>query len=185
MHEVVKLERVKRKRLRQQKKIRSTILIITLLIIIMTVGVVNAQTQGYEVLYDGQSLGFVRSTAVFESAVQGIEGNLRESYNNNHIVLGTGFKLKECRVQDTMDLETCSQVLMNSGIEIYVSGALILVDDQEIGDVSSIEDAQSIIKTYQNLYPTGKNIRFIEKTILLSETKDFGTILSHIKGIIK
>ncbi|MGV8905568.1 MAG: hypothetical protein ACOH15_03095 [Acetobacterium sp.] len=185
MHEVVKLEREKRKKIRQKKKMRSTIMTITLIIIILTVSVVNAQTQGYEVLYDDQSLGFVRSTGVFESAVQGIEGNLRDSYSNDHIVLGSGFKLKECRVQDPMDLEACHQVLINSGIEIYVNGAIILIDDQEIGVVSSTEEAQSIMATYENLYPNGKNIRYIEQTIRLSETKDFGTILSHIKELIK
>ena len=43
----------------------------------------------------------------------------------------------------------------------------------------------SIIETYERLYPDGKNIRYIEKTILLSETKDFGTRLAHIKGMMQ
>jgi len=185
MHEDVKAEREKRKKIRQRKKMRSTIVAITLLIVIMTVGVVNAQTQGYEVFYQGQSLGFVRTMRVFESAVEKIEGSLRKSYNNDTITLGNGFDLVEGRVENPMNLETCSQVLVNSGIKLYVNGAIILINDQEIGALASHEEGQSLIKTYENLYPNAKNIRAIETTIPLSETKDFGTILSHIKETIK
>jgi len=185
MHEDVKLEREIRKKIRQQKKMRTTIVTITLIIVIMTVGVVNAQTRGYEVLYNGQSLGCVRTTGIFKAAVEGIEGSLRGSYNNDNIVLGNGFELVEGRVENPMDLETCTQVLINSDIDLYTNGAIILISDQEIGAVSSVEEAQSIIKTYQNLYPNANNIRYTEKTILLSETKDFATILSYIKGKIK
>lgn len=185
MHEDVKYEREKRKKIRRQKKMRSTIVAITLLIVIMTVGVVNAQTQGYEVFYNGQSLGFVRTTGVFESAVDQIEEKLQESYNNKNIALGNGFKLVESRVENPMNLETCSQVLVDSGIELYVKGAIILINDQEIGAISSQEEAQSLIKTYDKLYPDAHNIRMIETTIPLSETKNFGTMLSHIKGMIK
>lgn len=185
MDEDVKFEREKRKKIRQRKKMRSTIVAITLLIVIMTVGVVNAQTQGYEVFYKGQSLGFVRTLGVFESAVEQLEGSLRASYNNKDITLGTGFEFVEGRVENPMNLETCNLVLLNSGIELYVKGAIILIDNQEIGALASLEEAQSLIKTYENLYPNANRIRTIETTIPLSDTKDFGTILSHIKGMNK
>ncbi|MBK5243892.1 MAG: hypothetical protein JJE18_02510 [Eubacteriaceae bacterium] len=185
MHEDVKTEREKRKKIRQRKKMRSTIVAITLLIVIMTVGVVNAQTQGYEVFYQGHSLGFVRTMGVFDSAVEQLEAGLRKSYNNDAITLGNGFELAQGRVENPMNLETCNQVLLNSGIELYVNGAIILIDNQEIGALASLDEAQSLIKTYENLYPNANNIRTIETTIPLADTKDFGTILSHIKGMNK
>lgn len=185
MNEDVKLEREKRKRKRQRKKIRSTVVAITLILIIASVGVVNAQTQGYEIRYQGQSLGFIRTPGILESAVLRIEEPLRKFYNNESIVFGSGFELVQGRVEDPMDLETCIQVLNNQGIELYANGAAILIGDQEIGAVASLSEAQRVMDAYHNLYPNGKSMRYIETKLPLSETMDLGTMLSKIEGIVK
>lgn len=185
MDKNVKIERENKRKIRHRKKIRSTVVTITLMIILGTVGVVNAQTQGYDVRYNGKSLGFVRSSDVFESAVEGLQQELCGIYNNENIVIGKGFELVPGRIEDPMDFETCTQVLKNEGIELYVNGAFIFIGDQKIGIISSVGDVDQLFKTYEKLYPQGKAIRYEEATLPLSETKDFGTMLSIVKATIK
>jgi len=181
----VKLEREKRKNRRRRKRIRTTAAAITLLLILTTIGAVHAQSQGYEVLYNGESLGYVRTTEVFNSAVEHIEDNLGESYNNENIVLGSGFELVPARVENPMDFETWIQVLNKKGIELYANGAMIIIGNQEMGAVASTQEALRLVETYENLYPNGNPIRYVETRLPLSETKDFGTILTSIKGTKK
>ena len=69
MSDVVKNEREIRKKKRLRKKRQSTVITLMMIVILMTVGVVNAQTQGYEVFYHGKSLGYVQTASVFQSAV--------------------------------------------------------------------------------------------------------------------
>ena len=59
MDDTVKIEREKRRIQRKRKRQRSSIVTIMILFILTSVGVVSAQTQGYEIFYHGESLGFV------------------------------------------------------------------------------------------------------------------------------
>lgn len=186
MCEIVNIERENRKKKRLHKKRRSTIVTIMLLFILASVGVVNAQTQGYEVYYHGESLGYVQSASIFDAAVERIENNLIKSYNNKNIVLGDGFELVETRVDNPMDVDACIQAINSKDIELYVKGTSIMMGDQEIGTLTSLDEAQRLIETYQTLYAGNtNNISFscVEKTVPLSKTKDLSTMLSDLKAI--
>ncbi|MEO1814879.1 MAG: hypothetical protein ABGU93_04705 [Acetobacterium sp.] len=187
MDETVKAEREKRRIRRKRKRQRSSIVTIMILFIVTSAGVVGAQTQGYEVFYHGESLGYVQSSGVFKSAVERIENDLMECYNYDNIHLGNGFELIPARVENPMDLATCVKVLNSKGIELYVSGAAVLMDGQKIGTVTSLDQAQSLIEAYQNIN-SNKNIselKCVEVMVPLSETKDFAAMLSALKARTK
>jgi len=188
MNDIVKAEREKRRKKRLRKKRQSTIVTITLLVIIASVGVVNAQTQGYQIFYHGESLGYVQTASVFESAVDRIQNSLGESYNSKNILLGDGFKLVPARLDNPMDFDAWVQVLSNKGIELYVKGTAVEFNGQEVGTMTSSDEAQRVIETFQSLYTvdSSKNgFNCIEKTVPLSETKDFATMLKSIKALKK
>ncbi|KAF5090616.1 hypothetical protein [Acetobacterium wieringae] len=187
MDETVKIEREKRRIQRKRKRQRSSIVTIMILFILASVGVVSAQTQGFEVFYHGESLGYVQNSGVFKSAVDRIETNLRECYNYDNIHLGNGFELLPARVENPMDLDTCVNVLNSKGIALYVDGAAVLVDGEKIGTMTSLTDAESVIAAYKNL-SNNKNtsgITCVEVTVPLSETKDFATMLTALKVHLK
>lgn len=187
MNDIVKTEREKRKQQRKMKKRRSTIVTITILIILCSVGVVSAQTQGYEVYYHGKSLGYVQTASIFESAVDRIENSLSDCYSYENIHLGDGFKLIPARVENPMDFDTWIKVLNNADIELYIDGAAVVVGDYEVGTMTSLDKAQGIIEAYQNMVPN-KNIgelHTVEKMVPLSKTKDFSAVLSSLKALSK
>ncbi|AFA49395.1 hypothetical protein [Acetobacterium woodii] len=184
MNEDIRLEREKRRMRRKRKKQRSTIITIMLLFILASVGVVGAQTQGYEVFYHGESLGFVQNTGVFKSAVERIEKNLAVCYNRDNIHLGDGFQLIPARVEETMDSDMCIQVLNSKGIELYVDGASIMMDGENIGTLTSMDEAQRLIKAYQdiNVDSNNHNFKYVDVMVPLAETKDFSAMLAILKA---
>ena len=186
MSDVVKNERDNRRKKRLRKKRQSTVVTIMIFVIMATVGVVNAQTQGYEVFYHGRSLGYVQTASVFESAVDRIQNSLGETYNNDNILLGDGFELVSARVENPMDFDACVQVLSNAGIELCVKGTAIVVNNQEVGTMASFDEAQRVIAAYQNISgieAKNSGIQCIEKTVPISETKDFSAMLKNIKAL--
>jgi hypothetical protein len=187
MDEIIKIEREKRRIKRKRKRQRSSIVAFMILFIVTSAGVVGAQTQGYEVFYHGESLGYVQSSGVFKSAVERIENDLMECYNYDNIHLGDGFELIPARVENPMDLDTCVKVLNSKGIELYVDGAAVLMDGQKIGTVTSLDQAQVLIEAYHNIN-SNKNIselKCVEVMVPLSETKDFAAMLSVLKARTK
>lgn len=186
MNDVVKNEREIRKKKRLRKKRQSTVITLMMIVILMTVGVVNAQTQGYEVFYHGKSLGYVQTASVFQSAVNRLQNSLVETYDNDNIRLGDGFDLVPARVENPMDFDACVTVLSNAGIELYVKGTTIIVNGQEIGTMASADEAQRLITTCQGMTGNdGQNsgIHSIQKTVPLSGTKDFATMYKTIKAL--
>lgn len=187
MDETVKIEREKRRMRRKRKRQRSSIVTIMILFILTSVGVVSAQTQGYEVFYHGESLGYVQTSGVFKSAVERIENNLMACYNYDNIHLGDGFELIPARVENPMDFDTCVNVLNSKGIEIYVNGAAIMMAGEKLGTVTSLDEAQGLIEAYQNIN-CNKNIselKCVEVMVPLSETKDFAAMLATLKARTK
>jgi hypothetical protein len=187
MDDIIKIEREKRRIQRKRKRQRSSIVAFMILFIVTSAGVVGAQTQGYEVFYHGESLGYVQSSGLFKSAVDRIENNLMECYNYDNIHLGDGFELIPARVENPMDLDTCVKVLNSNGIELYVSGAAILMDGEKIGTVTSLDQAQGLIEAYKNISSNKRigDFKCVEVMVPLSETKDFATMLSTLKARIK
>lgn len=187
MGDNVKNEREKRRIRRKRKRQRSTIVTIMILFIMASVGVVSAQTQGYEVFYHGESLGFVQTSSVFNSAVDRIETDLIACYNYDNIHLGDGFELIPARVEDPMDFDACINVLNSKDIELYVNGASITLDGVKIGTSTSLDEAQHLIEAYKNIN-TDKSIGKIdcvEVLVPLSDTKDFSTMLAGLKSHTK
>lgn len=183
MDENVKSEREKRKVRRKRKRQRSTIVTIMILVIMASVGAVSAQTQGYEVFYHGESLGYVQTSSVFKSAVDRIEKDLIACYNYDNLHLGDGFQLIPARVEEPMDFDTCISVLNSKGIDLYIDGATITLDGVKIGTSTSMDEAQQIIEAYKNINSEKKIGKFecVEALVPLSETKDFSTMLSELK----
>lgn len=187
MDNTVKNEREKRRIQRKRKRQRSSIVTIMILFILTSVGVVSAQTQGYEIFYHGESLGFVQSSGVFKSAVERIENDLRGCYHYDNIHLGNGFELIPARVENPMDFDNCVQVLNSKGIELYVDGAAVLMDGEKIGTAISLDQAQGVVEAYRNIY-SNKNtseLKCLEAMVPLSETKDFAAMLSALKARTK
>lgn len=187
MNEAVKSDREKRKIRRKRKRQRSTIVTVMILFIMASVGVVSAQTQGYEVFYHGESLGYVQNSSIFKSAVDRIEKDLVECYNYDNLHLGDGFVLIPSRVEDPMDVDTCIKVLNSKGIALYVNGASVTLDGVKIGTSVSLDEAQHLIEAYKNIN-SNKNIgrlECVEAMVPLSDTKDFSTMLSDLKAHTK
>lgn len=187
MDESVNIEREKRRLQRSRKKQRRSIVTFMILFIMATVGVVSAQTQGYEVFYHGESLGYVQTSGVFKTAVDRIENNLMECYNYDTIYLGDGFELIPGRVENPMDSDTCMEVLISKNIPLYVNGTAVFMDGEKIGTLTSLDEAQALIAAYQNSN-SNKNIsalKCVEAMVPLSETKDFATMLSALKARTK
>lgn len=187
MDESVNIEREKRRLQRSRKKQRRSIVTFMILFIMATVGVVSGQTQGYQIFYRGESLGYVQTSAVFKTAVDHIETNLMECYNYDNIHLGNGFELIAGRVEDPMDSDTCIQVLNSKNIPLYVNGAAVFRDGEKIGTLTSLDEAQALIEAYQNIN-SNKNIgelKCVEVMVPLSETKDFAAMLSALKARTK
>jgi len=186
MDETIKSEREKRRIQRKRKRQTRSIVTFMILFIMATVGVVSAQTQGYEVFYRGESLGYVQTSGVFQSAVDRIEKNVMECYNYDNIHLGDGFELIPSRIENPMDFDTCIQVLNNKNIPLYVSGADIFMDGQKIGTVTSLDKAQAVIAAYQSANNKNQSeLECVEVMVPLSETKDFAAMLSALKGRTK
>ncbi len=185
MDEAVKIEREKRRKQRKRKKQRSSIVTLVILFILASVGVVSAQTQGYEVFYHGKSLGYVQSSGVFKSAVERIEKDLTDCYNYDNLHLGNGFELVPSRVENPMDYETCINVLNSEAITLYVEGATIVMDGKKIGTAISLDEAKKLTEAYQNISDNQnqKNFEFVETMIPLSETMDFSALLAAMKAL--
>lgn len=183
MDETMKNEREKRRIQRKRKRQTRSIVTFMILFIMATVGVVSGQTQGYQVFYRGESLGYVQSAAVFKSAVDRIETNLMTCYNYDNIHLGNGFELIQGRVENPMDFETCIEVLNSKNIPLYVSGADVFMDDEKIGTVTSLDQAEALIDAYQNINSENlSELEAVEVMVPLSETKDFAAMLSALKA---
>jgi|LGOV01.1.fsa_nt_gb hypothetical protein len=181
----VKKVRENKKQERRHKKIRSTVITLSILIILASVGVVNAGTQSYDVLYKGEHLGYVHSPEIFESAIKDVENTYKNIYLNDAIIIGDDFELVPGRLDESVDCDTWVTLLHNSNIELYINGYSILVDDQEIGIVESHDTARNIIKMYQNEYPLGEKISYEEKTVPYIEIKSLERIITEIRELEK
>lgn len=176
-------EREQRRIKRKEKKRRQTIVTLTIIVIMISVGVVSAQTQGYEVFYQGQSLGFVKSSSIFDNAVKEIEAKYQEAYKIDDIFVGQDVELVASRVEDSLDVQTCMAALLVADIEIYTNGVVVLCDDQVMGTMASLDEANRLADAYAQIYPESDPLVMIRQTATLNETSDFQTVLNQIKAI--
>lgn len=176
-------DRVLRRKKRKLKKRQQSIAVLTILTMLISAGVVHAQVQGYEIFYDGQSLGRVKTASIFERALSQIEKEYQLSFENEDLVLGKGFDLVSSRIDQSMNVEECLKRLSDVNIELYVNGIIVLCDHQVMGIAESSNQAERIQTAYASMYPWGDELVLIEQEAPLSKTSDFATILTAIKSL--
>ncbi|WKY46843.1 hypothetical protein Q5O24_10795 [Eubacteriaceae bacterium ES3] len=179
----ISAEREIRRKERKLKKRRQTIITLTIIVILISVGVVSAQTQGYEIFYQGESLGYIQSAGIYEDAIGQIEARYQDYYGNDDIFIDQEVELKSCRVEDSLNVETCMTVLLEAGLKINTNGVLVLCDDQVVGMMASLDEAERLSDAYSRIYPNGDPLVLIRQTATLAETSDFQTVLNQIKAI--
>ena len=170
-------EREQRRVKRKSKKRRQTIITLTIIVILISVGVVSAQTQGYEIIYKGESLGFIKSAGIYDAAVEQIEEKYQEYYGIEDIFVGQDVKLKSSRVEESLNTETCITALLQADIEICTNGVVVLCDDQVMGTMASQDEANRLAEAYAQIYPDDDALVLIRQTAALNETADFQTVL--------
>ncbi|WKY43460.1 hypothetical protein Q5O14_12525 [Eubacteriaceae bacterium ES2] len=176
-------DREQRRIKRKVKKRRQMIVTLTIIVIMISVGVVSAQTQGFEIFYQGESLGFVKSSGIFDDAVDEITAKYQRAYGIEDIIVGQDVELVACRVEDSLDVQTCMDALLQADIEIYTNGLVVLCDDQVVGTMASLDEANRLADAYAQIYPESGSLVLIPQTATLNETSDFQTVLNHIKAI--
>ncbi len=176
-------DRVLRRKKRKFKKRQQSIAVLTILTMLISAGVVHAQVQGYEIFYQGEFLGSVKSASIFDRALAQVEEDYQLSFDNEDIVLDKGFELVSSRIDQSMSGDQWLEKLAKQDLEILVNGIIILCDNQVMGITESAEAAQSLKATYQAMYPLADDLVFIKDRVALSKTSDFATILSAIQAI--
>ncbi len=176
-------DRVLRRKKRKLKKRQQSIAVLTILTMLISAGMVHAQVQGYEIFYQGQSLGSVKSASVFDRALSQIEKEYQLSFENDDLILAKGFELVSSRVDQTLDVDQCFERLAKQDIELYVNGMIILCDNQVMGIAQSSDEANRLKETYQAMYPSADELVFIKEQTALSKSSDFETILSNIQHL--
>lgn len=176
-------DRTLRRTKRKVKKRQQSIAVFTILTMLISAGVVHAQIQGYEIFYQGESLGTVKSASIFEKALGRVEEEYQICFNNDDIVLGEGFEMVSTRIDESMNLEECQQRLNDENIEIYVNGLIVLCDNQVMGTIASSDEAERLATSYKSIYPLANELVFLKQTTRLSKTSDFATILTAIQAL--
>lgn len=176
-------DRAIRRKKRKIKKRQQSIAVLTILMMLISAGVVHAQIQGYEIFYQGESLGFVNSAKIFEKAISQIEEEYQVCFDNEDIVLGEGFEMVSSRIDQSMDFKEWINKIKDKNIELYVNGMIVLCDNQVIGNAASSSEAERIKSSYELIYPLKDELVFINTRIPLSKTSDFETIFLGIQRL--
>lgn len=185
MTEKLNADKEQRRKKRHLKKKGRNVFAILLLLIIGTVGIVNAQSMGYEIHYKGQNIGSVQSQNIFNAGLQSFEKELQNHYGNEGITIKDAFELVPERIENPMNLEECIAALKGENIEISVKGAEIYVKNKSVGVMSSVSEAQNVLALREKILPEIAEIYFDEKVVPLSETKDFSSMIESIQNAVK
>lgn len=176
-------DRALRRKKRKIKKRQQSIAILTILTMLISAGVVHAQVQGYEIFYQDESLGRVKSISIFERAVFQIEKEYQLCFENEDIVLDKEFDLVATRIDKSMSGAECLARLADRKIDLYVNGVIVLCDNQVMGIAQSACEAERLKKTYESMYPLANELVFIEQLTPLAKTSDFATILTAVQAL--
>lgn len=102
-------------------KIRSSAVLVSAFLVLIGVGVVDAQTRVYEAFYKGNSIGYVSDPEVLESAVNSIAKE--QSGNTN--VADNDYETRPARSADCMTAEEVAEVIAETKIQETVQVAKI------------------------------------------------------------
>lgn len=178
-------DRVLRRKKRKLKKRQQSIAVLTILTMLISAGVVHAQVQGYEIFYQGEFLGSVKSASIFDRALAQVEEEYQLSFANKDLVIDEGFELVSVRIDQSMSGDQWLEKLAKQDLELAVNGIIILCDNQVMGIAESTDVAQSLKTAYQAMYPSASDLVFIKERAALSKTSDFATILNSIQALKK
>ncbi|MDD2413548.1 MAG: peptidoglycan DD-metalloendopeptidase family protein [Eubacteriaceae bacterium] len=157
---------------------RSAGIILAAFIVMGASCVARAQTKGYDVIVNGQSIGCVRNASVVEEAMADLNRTVQFVTGKDNAYIADEVVLKP--VIDTgakMDMTEVSDAFKSDGLNVKLKGAVINIDGQNVAHVASEEQANQILNDYKNQFATveGASVKdclFKEKVAVQEESTD-------------
>jgi murein DD-endopeptidase MepM/ murein hydrolase activator NlpD len=108
----------------------------------------HGNSVGYEVFYNGESIGYVDSPTTVNVAVNQVSQQMATWYDNNNLDIEQDLIYKETIItgdEEILTLDDCVAAVYEQDIDLNVNGAALVIEGQEIAYTASVEEAEAII----------------------------------------
>ncbi|MDO4288982.1 MAG: peptidoglycan DD-metalloendopeptidase family protein [Eubacterium sp.] len=145
---------------------KASALVVTGLVVLSGAGIVHGQTTAYEVLHNGQCIGYVKDQATFEEAMQKVEDELCQAYQHDNVIIADEIELKPTRTFDKkLDASACADLLDNDVKEVKLAGAVIKINGEDRITADSKETADKALEAFKSAYTQVEGATLLESAI--------------------
>ena len=110
---------------------------------------------GYEITFNGHSIGIVDNLNDFNAAMENVDANLTEWYANDNLYYEQSITIKNIFIKDrssVMDQEACEEAIYACDFPLFVDGGVVAIDGIETVRLASKEDAQKAVDQLLEIY---------------------------------
>ena len=129
---------------------------ISLLLIVSITGTIAYNIFfGYEITFNGHSIGIVDNLNDFDAAMDNVNANLTEWYANDHLYYEQSITIKSILIKDrsaVMDQGECEEAIYACDFPLFVDGGVVAIDGVETVRLASKEDAQKAVDKLLEIY---------------------------------
>ena len=119
------------------------------LCVLLVGGIIAYHTMfGYEVTYNGHTLGTVENMKTLNAAMDNVDANFKEWYANDNIYYEQSITVRSTFIKnrdDVLDIRACEEAIYACDLPLFVNGGVITVDGIETVRLASKEDAQEAV----------------------------------------
>ncbi len=161
-----RLEKLNQKCGRKIFTFKASALVITGLVVLSGAGIVHGQTMAYEVLHNGECIGYVKDQHTFNEAMNQVEEELCQAYQRDNIVIADNIELRLVRTfENKLNIEECADRIDQNELDVRLAGAILSINGEEKVTIESKEAADQALEDFKNSYVQADGAEVLETTI--------------------
>lgn len=172
---------------------RASAIVVTAFMVCVGTGIAHVQTTAYEVLYNGQSIGYVKDQSTFDNALGELQQKLSKEYGNDNVIIADDIKLKPARTMgEKLDVDQCAETIYNAGVDVKLKGAAIMIDGKAAIQTDSKETAEKALNDFKKQYAQvegatvlsselKQNVTIDEQNVEVPDAKNYDVTMSYLK----
>ena len=172
---------------------KASALVVTGLVILSGAGLVHGQTVAYEVLYNGQHVGYVKDPDTFEAAMDKVEAQLCQTYQHDNVIIADKVELRPARTFDQkLDADACADRIDDDVKDVKLAGAELKINGETKITADSKESADKALEDFKNSYTQVDGATLLEASIKepveiteaqvdVASAQNYDGVLSYLK----
>ena len=121
---------------------------------------------GYEIILNGHVIGVVPDMSVYNNAMNDVEQNFAEWYNNDSIYFEQSVTIRNVFIKDRGALlseKECAEAIYGCDLPLFYNGGIITINGVETVRLASADEAQTAVDQFLNaqMYSTDENTELV------------------------